>query len=1644
MATSTIKHLREALGLGLGTISRIWENEAKDWVTSVHVADVDADGEVEVVACSRDGRVHLIGPNGIKRWERIIGTKSKVGTVAAENASMKDVFARIVTGTRSGKIYTLNKDGNTVTKEGKIYPFDESGRDIRPKEEPLPCWYDARSVIEQVTIVHGRQPLIVFGSDDHKAYGLDYYTGEKLWEFETHGRVKTVRSYINSHEETRILIGSEDGYLYILNAEGMELNAYPVKYPVHTIAAIDSRLDGGVDIFVATNNKYLIALTWYEAGDEEQSISKFVRKWSRVFNQRVISLAIADLDSDGAMEIIACSEDTYIYILDNKGSIIWRHNHKFRILSVFPYDIDKDGLPELVIGNEHNRIRAMRVRLHKGLEQRIRKHYRALEVTNPEVLSELTTDERSLLTTIIATDKPAYITFQEIQPLFESNEHDRLLSKLLQLQQQKVEPCWQKSNIGPIRSVLLRHTPDESKCEIIVGTSNDTIYALNDRGRHTWSASFNEHISDLRTRTIDHGKREEVVLCTSGSHHYVLSKSKQIRKYGSTADASSPVDSCEMMDTVQSVSNIGVRPADFLLKDEEKFPISMPSERRKSVIARSPSGDRTQEIVAISNKKSVSVFAKNQMLRWKYATYDPVRSICIKDINGDGKFEVVIGANDRNIHVIDNAGQRLWRYFLPRNVLSVDVATMDDGQVAIFAGCADGFLYVFNKEGMLLWTYQAQDRIYAVRVEDIDADGNIEIVVGLEGELELLRIINQQQINLLITRTWQVFSQEHGYQQAIDKLLNSDDTFLQAFALNKLLEQSKEICQDFDLLETFVKSEDLKIRKPLVQAIMTLYPSNPERAKDMLSTLWSDSDRDMRIAFIEQLPLLMEYNWEPGFQYLKRTFEAKTSDRFVKRMVIRTLHQLIDVSIERPREWQQKIFELLLLAAQEEDSEWVRQEAARTTAHFLNQYHGNLVVYVHLFIVKEVRVSVLEDIAYATTVPVVRYFLNAVILMLKGLDASNVSERLQNVVKALEGVSTFAYGKALWLIYGEMYRLFSIETIEQIANYQCELQASQFDAENEFALNILEIFNHLSRINRPLKMYLRREDVHDRMTSLIDTVDALDKAFSYLDQKYALRLMGEPISSLPDKQIFSLLLTKWREKASSLLTELRGKPELQTELQTKIVPYDEQVSIWLRVENVGRSLASDVRVTLLHNHSKSFEIVEGNSSEIDLLLPRDDTTLEFTLKPAATVLDLQFEITYDDTENNTKIEQFEECLHLREAHQEFHKISNPYSSGTPIHKRSMFYGRERDIASLQDYLTRDTKNVVVLYGQRRSGKTSLLIQLRNSPVINKAVFVLIDLQNMSYEMESIEKLLHRFAYFIVKALKAHKIELCLPALTDFAGNPTYTFDVFLDQVEEQLAGRKLNLLIDEFELLEEHVMNGELRPQIFEYLRDIVQHRPTINFLFSGTHKITELTKWYRSVFFHIARHHRISRLNFQGAEDLIVKPVEDFLEYEPHSLTKIHALTADQPYLIHLMCNAIVEYCNDRQKTFVTINDVNAVLDQVLATGGHHFDWLWERIKPEVRLTLTVLAEGGKEEGRWLSFAEIEGLYRHYHLTYKREYVLDALKTLHDADIIESLDNNTVKKTQDNKRYRIAIGLIRYWLLQEHSLVTVMNELCD
>jgi len=650
------------------------------------------------------------------------------------------------------------------------------------------------------------------------------------------------------------------------------------------------------------------------------------------------------------------------------------------------------------------------------------------------------------------------------------------------------------------------------------------------------------------------------------------------------------------------------------------------------------------------------------------------------------------------------------------------------------------------------------------------------------------------------------------------------------------------------------------------------------------------------------------------------------------------------------------------------------------------------------------------------------------------LSETNVLDKLEDAVEVLSRTRSLHCGETMYSIYHEFYRLHCMRTIEEIAQYRCVLSnlcLLDNDQGTRFAETI-KAFYQLNEIANEMRTYLRRLGLGDRISSLVETTTAIDTSLTNMNDHF----YKEHRREFPDYQALKLLLIRWRKIVLAELARQRGRAELRPELQTRKVPQEETVGILLSIHNHGRSPADHVSVELLQpaNRESTFTIVGSNVWHFETISTNQPVSTEFVIRPQRASVRLSFRIVYDDAEVQKKSFDFADRLDMVEMKREFTHMTNPYHTGTPIQDQNMFYGREQEIAMLREDFVYSTANtIIVLHGQRRSGKSSVLFRLLRTSILEPHIPIRIDMQHETLNF-SIHRFLLHIAYYIYSALTERKIPVSMPERALFNEDPIFALDCFLDNVGAALGDRKLVILIDEFEILEEKVTKKELDPSIFDYLRSLMQHRHFMHFMFAGTHTIKELTAGYRSVFFNIANQRQLSRLSSEAARQLITGPVQGMMEYDPYAVDKIRHLTGDQPYLIQLICHSIVRYCNTQRKNYVTINDVNIVQDEVKVSGNMYFNWIWDWAAPHERIVLAIVAQESGEDGRYVSLSDIERTCQEYALPYKRDMIVQALRKLQDGDVIEEVSRE--------HRFKIPVGLTRIWLREAKPLQNVILEM--
>jgi outer membrane protein assembly factor BamB len=1654
---SLMDRLHEELDRGLSLIRerRGWPYpqaaNAKNWVTSVHACDIDEDGEFEILACSRDGRCHFLTREGLpvrnlddSRNEIKFGGNvwqgSIVGTVPSQP---QKVPIRIIVGGYDGKIYALDREGNPW-----IWPEGASGyvRADFPRQsasERVNYFSDTQRSILQVHVSRHFPDCVVFASQERGAFALDLLTGKFPWHFSTGNRVYTVFScdlYGDNCQHT--LVGSRDHFLYVLDSQGREVDRHDMKHSVLALCAEDIDGDGQVEILVGTRARTFTALT-----------PDLREKWTRTLSSRVLAMTVADIDNDGQQEILVSTADKYLYLFDAGGNLLWRQNRDTRIFCLYAIDLDGDGRVSILAGSQDNQLHCLSIQKpRKGLEARIRRTYAALGSPAIETLPRLDEAHRSLLRGIVRPGAPLLekdVHLRAIEALLATGEYSPAFSRLLKLQQQKVQLFWEKKVKGYLDALCFRQIAGTSRQDILIGNDQGLLSAFDAAGSPLWSKQVaNGRISDLQTGCLSHPRRQDIVgtISSSSPALFILQTGRKqslfmfllgnspFSFYLLTPEKSGPAELFLEMKNKELWHYTGDLPSN--LQSSTASPLlSLPAPASFIHVSQPLDGSyRSPEILVSTYTNQVIAYDRKGRRLWDYPTYDDIQALSACDIDEDGRLEVLIGSRDRHIYVLNEKGHLLWRYFLDDAVLCLEMADLDgDGKQEILVGCNDGLLVVFDHTGNRLWHYQAPDRIQALRVADLNADGDLEIALAVEDRLQLLQVVNQKRLEELIACCWDRLLARLSPEEVLLSLLCDPEPERRAFAIRELTKLQSLPPNLFVHFAALIADPSPDVRKTLARAISLLYSTNPSQARLLLDQLIvgksaPDHSPEVRIAILESIHYFIQSHPDDALELFRHA--SNTRGRIIHRAAVRSIRGLID---QASPELMERLFRVLLDPDLQVDSEqisssWVRQEAGTVLAYFLDKQAHDFFFWFYHLLASHFENSVLHHIEHNLQNPQIYQAFRALLALCSDLSEKTVREDVSAALSALEPLRDRRYGLDTWTMYRELQALLALENPEELAHWTLTDVAAY--SENPLASSFVHVLKQLHDLQLELRLYLAQVDANDRFANLQKAKKKLYALQRFIDDEYRdYELSPDLPPREPECRVLRLLCARWQNWLETDLHWLRA--DLDCEFLTPHVPREPTVGIWLKIANRGRGPAQKVKVKVLP--SAQFEPRDGaDSCTFETISANREVTAEFLIQPRANALDLIFEIRYyDDPAESLQTITFPASLGLIERARPFTHIPNPYNTGTPIRDEQMFYGREKELKELREQVLHTTgQSVLVLYGQRRSGKTTLLWQLRNIALRGEHIPVMVDMQRLTYGF-TVPKFFFSLSFAIADVLRQRGCAVPLPAQEDFHPDATFTFNRFLDTVEQIISHRKLILLLDEFEEFEALALKGKLEMEFFRYWRSLIQDYQYIHFLLSGTRRLQQLTRDYWEAFFNITRlYHLQGGITRAGAEGLITRPVAGYLEYEEQAITKIHQLTADRPYLIHLLCSSIVNHCNDLGKNYVTLPDINQVVDGIMQTGTGQFEWVWKQLDDNEQILLAVIAGGNQHENRPLSLEDIEMRYRQLHLPYHRDVISGSLNVLKAADVIEF-----ARSRSGQNIYEVPIGLLRQWLNSEHPV---------
>jgi ABC transport system ATP-binding/permease protein len=375
---------------------------------------------------------------------------------------------------------------------------------------------------------------------------------------------------------------------------------------------------------------------------------------------------------------------------------------------------------------------------------------------------------------------------------------------------------------------------------------------------------------------------------------------------------------------------------------------------------------------------------------------------------------------------------------------------------------------------------------------------------------------------------------------------------------------------------------------------------------------------------------------------------------------------------------------------------------------------------------------------------------------------------------------------------------------------------------------------------------------------------------------------------------------------------------------------------------------------------------------------------------------------------------------------------NPYIAGSAVKGAEMFFGRDDVFSFIQrNLIGRHSNHPLVLYGQRRTGKTSVLHQLHRH--LGSGYWcVLADLHGLS--LDGLGNLLQGIAAVISRELRRdHGVTVEAPERSAFLADPKATFEsVFLERVWPALGDNQLVLMLDEVVRLDEEIQAGRLDREVFEYFRHLMQHHERLDFVFSLGSGIEGMSRDY-AFLFSVSLYHRISFLEPSDARELVTRPVRGHYELTERAVDRILQVTSGHPYYTQLVCHCIFDAWARNPAATVDADDVDDVLIEAIELGSANLTYVWLDSSPAEQVLMAGIAAAMQDRTAPVTADQAREAWRNAGVEVPGHEITRALRGLTGREVIAG-----------GGEYSFTVDLQRLWLNKHRRLDWVKEDLAD
>ena len=482
--------------------------------------------------------------------------------------------------------------------------------------------------------------------------------------------------------------------------------------------------------------------------------------------------------------------------------------------------------------------------------------------------------------------------------------------------------------------------------------------------------------------------------------------------------------------------------------------------------------------------------------------------------------------------------------------------------------------------------------------------------------------------------------------------------------------------------------------------------------------------------------------------------------------------------------------------------------------------------------------------------------------------------------------------------------------------------------------------------------------------------------------------------------------------------------------------------------------------------------LKGFATNYNSILGGTQQIVQQTIKLAPCItekgaVDIEVLLTYQSVEYD-KPKELPARLSLQFVREKV-RIPNPYGSytGEPITPQdsnavNLFKGREQYINNTaDDIMNTDRPKQIIIYGQRRSGKTSVLNFLKAELQKRGAFCVEFSLEGLGKDIRVTGRSDIFFAFVMVRIAEAvRKMSNSEEPLKfkyvqgEYVTNPEKIYPEYCESYEvtqkfirdiaelheafnacPRWMGRKIVLLMDEFTHVYTMIKSGHLPDTIMKQWKAATQNEfVRFSVVMIGQDTTPQfIAEPYAENAFGVIDADRLDYLPQEGARELIVDPLRDkegksrFLN---NAVERVMELTACSPYFLMNFCARLVDYMNKNQKGKVTEVDVDNALQFYLEDPTKKMD---ERLFHSLFSAVDV-EEEERQKTKTVLRVIAEGMDSKDPAALTTDWIIKKVGADLTADevkqILADLDIRQVAPYKDNK-HRIKVIMFQKWLLE-------------